>query len=139
MQIICTLLQIDNHASTLSLIFYRPDALPDPNQQCQSTECSTCIDCTDTYRHIITSTSNEQTLTQHTLLCTETRIGPLGFQAGCRRRRLNLCVYFVLYISFVAECVLSLYSVRFCFFSIPSQEIGFGNVSEITYFVSSGT
>jgi len=27
--------------------------------------------------------------------------------------------------------------VRFCF-SIPSQEIGLGNVSEMTYFVSSG-
>jgi len=29
MQTICTSLQTDNHASTLSLIFYRPDALPD--------------------------------------------------------------------------------------------------------------
>jgi len=29
MQIICTLLQTDNHASTLLLIFFRPDALPD--------------------------------------------------------------------------------------------------------------
>jgi len=29
MQIICTLLQADNHASTLSVIFYKPDALPD--------------------------------------------------------------------------------------------------------------
>jgi len=28
MQIICTLLQTDNHASTSSLSFYRPDALP---------------------------------------------------------------------------------------------------------------
>jgi len=28
-QIICTLLQIDNHESTSSLIFYRPAALPD--------------------------------------------------------------------------------------------------------------
>jgi len=28
-QIICTLLHTDNHASTLSPIFYRPDALPD--------------------------------------------------------------------------------------------------------------
>jgi len=28
MQIICTLLHIDNHASTSSLSFYRPDALP---------------------------------------------------------------------------------------------------------------
>jgi len=29
MQIICTLLQTDNHASKLLLDFYRPDALPD--------------------------------------------------------------------------------------------------------------
>jgi len=28
MQIICTSLQTDNHASTLPLSFYRPDALP---------------------------------------------------------------------------------------------------------------
>jgi len=28
MQIICTLLQTDNHASTLPLSFYRPDAFP---------------------------------------------------------------------------------------------------------------
>jgi len=28
----------DNHASTPSLIFYGPDALLMPNQQCQSTE-----------------------------------------------------------------------------------------------------
>jgi len=28
-QIICTLLQADNNAGTSSLIFYRPDALPD--------------------------------------------------------------------------------------------------------------
>jgi len=38
MQIICTSLQTDNHASTSSLSFYKPDALPPPNQQCQSTE-----------------------------------------------------------------------------------------------------
>jgi len=35
---VCTSLQTDNHASTLPLSFYRPDALP--NQQCQSTEGS---------------------------------------------------------------------------------------------------
>jgi len=29
MQIICTLLQTDNHTSTSSLNFYWPDALPD--------------------------------------------------------------------------------------------------------------
>jgi len=39
MQIICTSLQTDNHASSTSpLSFYRPDALLPPNQQHQSTE-----------------------------------------------------------------------------------------------------
>ena len=35
---VCTSLQTDNHASTPPLSFYRPDALPAPNQQRQSTE-----------------------------------------------------------------------------------------------------
>ena len=35
---VCTLLQTNNHASILLLSFYRPDALPAANQQCQSTE-----------------------------------------------------------------------------------------------------
>jgi len=35
---VCTALQTDNHASTPPLSFYRPDALPVANQQCQSTE-----------------------------------------------------------------------------------------------------
>jgi len=38
MQIICTLLQTDNHASTYHSIFYGLCALPDAQQQCQSTE-----------------------------------------------------------------------------------------------------
>jgi len=38
MQTICTLLQTDNHTNTSSLIFYRPDALPDAQPQCPSTE-----------------------------------------------------------------------------------------------------
>jgi len=37
-QIICTLLQTSNHASTSPLSFYRPDALPAANKQHQSTE-----------------------------------------------------------------------------------------------------
>jgi len=35
---VCTLLQTDNHASTPSLSFYRPDALPTATQQRQITE-----------------------------------------------------------------------------------------------------
>jgi len=35
---VSTSLQIDNHASTPPLSFYRPDALPAANQQHQSTE-----------------------------------------------------------------------------------------------------
>jgi len=38
MQITCTSLQTDNHASTSSLNFYRPDALPDAQPKRQSTE-----------------------------------------------------------------------------------------------------
>jgi len=34
MQIICTLLQTDNHASTSPLRFYRPDALPEAQPTC---------------------------------------------------------------------------------------------------------
>jgi len=37
MQIIGTSLQTDNHASTLSLSLYSPDALPDGQPTCQST------------------------------------------------------------------------------------------------------
>jgi len=38
MQIICTSLQTNNHASISPLSFYRMDALLPPNQQRQSTE-----------------------------------------------------------------------------------------------------
>ena len=75
------------------------------------------------------------------LWSTETRIGPLHFQTGCHRRRLNLAL--------VVLClfcgVVHFWLVNACFccvtfsFSIPSQEIGLGNVSEMTNFVSSGT
>jgi len=37
-QTICTSIQTDNHNNTSSVNFYRPDALPLPNQQCQSTQ-----------------------------------------------------------------------------------------------------
>jgi len=35
---VCTLLETDSHASNSPLSFYRPDAVPAANQQCQSTE-----------------------------------------------------------------------------------------------------
>jgi len=38
MLIMCTLLQTDNHASTSSLIFYRPNALPDAQPTVSNTE-----------------------------------------------------------------------------------------------------
>jgi len=38
MQTVCTSLQTDNHANTLSLNFYRAMLFLMPNQQCQSTE-----------------------------------------------------------------------------------------------------
>jgi len=43
MQIICTSFQTDDHASTSSLSFYRPNAFLSPNQQCQSTECKKAL------------------------------------------------------------------------------------------------
>ena len=43
MQIICSLLQTNNHVSTSPISFYRPDALMPPNQQCQSTERISCV------------------------------------------------------------------------------------------------
>jgi len=38
LQIICTSLQTDNHASVASLNFYKADALPDINRQHHNTE-----------------------------------------------------------------------------------------------------
>ena len=38
MQTVCTSLQTDNHANTLSLNFYHAMLFLMPNQQCQSTE-----------------------------------------------------------------------------------------------------
>jgi len=35
---VCTLLQTDNHPAPHHSVFYRPDALPATQQQCQSTE-----------------------------------------------------------------------------------------------------
>ena len=49
----------------------------------------------------------------------------------------SLCLFCCCTFLLIGECVLLL-----CYgfsFSIPSQEIGFGNVSEMTYFVSSRT
>ena len=53
------------------------------------------------------------------------RIDPLHFQAGCRKRRLNLGLVFLCCCSFlvIGECML--FCVRFRF-SIPNQEIGLG-------------
>jgi len=43
-KITCTLLQTDNHTSMSPVnFFYRLDALPEPNQQCQSTEGKSII------------------------------------------------------------------------------------------------
>jgi len=43
MQIICTSLQTDNHASTSSLSFYRPDALP-AAQPTASKHCTALVE-----------------------------------------------------------------------------------------------
>jgi len=61
---------------------------------------------------------------------------PLHFQAGWRRRQLNLalvfCVYFVVHLFLLVN--VHVCCVRFSF-SIPSQEIGLGDISEMNYFV----
>ena len=44
-QIICILLQTDNHASISNAIFCMSDALPDANQQCQNTEGNRMLIC----------------------------------------------------------------------------------------------
>jgi len=71
------------------------------------------------------------------------RIDPLRFQAGCPKRRLNptlvFCVYFVFwYISFDwwirAFVVLGL-----VFFPYQAKRLAWGNVSEMTQFLSIGT
>jgi len=53
MQIICSLLQTDNHASTSFVNFYRPDALPDAQLTVQSTEGKLLVRITS---HFIYST-----------------------------------------------------------------------------------
>jgi len=71
----------------------------------------------------------------------ETRIGPLHLKAGCRRRWLNLALVLCLFcvvVHFFWLVNVCFCCARFCF-SITSQEIGLGNVSEMTYFVSSET
>ena len=65
------------------------------------------------------------------------RIGPLCFQAGCRKRQLNLDLVFCLFcvvVHFFWLMNACFCCVRFSF-TIPSQEIGLENVSEMTYFV----
>jgi len=66
----------------------------------------------------------------------------LLFKDGCHKRQLNLALVCVLILCcstfvLISECVLC--CVRFCFsIGLPSQDIGFGNVSKMTYFMSSG-
>ena len=63
----------------------------------------------------------------------------LHFQAGCRNRRLNLSLVVVVVVVVVVH-FFWLASACFCCvrfsFSISSREIGLGNVSRMTCFVS---
>jgi len=70
----------------------------------------------------------------------EIGIGPLRFQAVCRRRQLNLALVF-LYLFCVAVHFFQLMNACFCCarFSFSILSYGLGNVSEMNYFVSSGT
>ena len=66
------------------------------------------------------------------------RVDPIRFQAGRHKRRLNLALVFCVVVYFYWLVNASFCCVRFSF-SIPSQEIGLGNVSEMIYFVLSWT
>jgi len=61
-QIICTSLHTDNHGSTTSFNFYRPDVFLMPNQQCQSSESKTFKDKWSTFlqTHSVTHISTTQ-------------------------------------------------------------------------------
>jgi len=64
-------------------------------------------------------------------------IDPLHYQAGCRKRRLNVAVFFVfIFFSLVNVCICC---VRFSYFPYQANRLAWGNVSEMTHFVSSGT
>ena len=70
------------------------------------------------------------------------RTDPLRFQAGCCKRRLNLALVFLWLFSAVLHFFdwwMRVFVALGLVFSIPSQETGLGNVSEMTYFVSGGT
>ena len=54
MQIICTSLQTDNHASTSPLCFYRPDALPTA-QPTASKHCVLSLNCAKIVSLLLTS------------------------------------------------------------------------------------
>ena len=54
------------------------------------------------------------------------RIDPLHFQVGCRKRWLNLALFFCAVVHFFWLANVCFCGVRFSFFSMPSQEICFG-------------
>jgi len=62
------------------------------------------------------------------------RIDPLHFQAGCRKRRLNLALVFCVVVHFfwfVNACIC-------CAWLSFAKRLASGNISDMTYFVSSG-
>ena len=71
------------------------------------------------------------------------RIDPLRFQAGCRRRRLKLALVLlrlfcvVVHLFWLANACFC--CVRLSFFPHQAKRLAWGNVSEMTCFVSSGT
>jgi len=119
MHIICTSLQTHNHTSSLSL-------------NSLQTGCSSWRPSNDVW------VSNWVT----NLWSVEIRIGLLHFQAGCRKRRLNLALVF-LHLFCVVVHFFWLVNACFCCvgfsFCVPSQEIGLWNVYKMTCFVLRGT
>ena len=74
-------------------------------------------------------------------LFTPSRVDPFHYQAGGCRRRPNLALVF--YVNFMLWYILLWMHVSFCLvrfsFSVLSQEIGWEEPLEMTYFMSGGT
>ena len=93
--------------------------------------------CFLTYHFFFTFSSLISSLTYFFPL----RIDPLRFQAGCRKRRLNLASVFLCLFCVVVH-FFWLANACFCCvsfsFSVPNEELDLGNVSEMTYFCRVG-
>ena len=71
------------------------------------------------------------------------KIDPLRFQGECRKKRLNLTGVFLCLLCVVVRffCLVNacFCCARFSFLPYQAKRLAWGNVAEMTYFVSSGT